>query len=69
MTENKFSFGKNALFDIDISSIIPNVLDEINKDDKIFYVKVYCKDKDEVKNILNIFEKLNIEKKRITISA
>jgi hypothetical protein len=37
--------------------------------DKLYYVKVNCKTKEEVVNIIKIFEKLNIDKRRIVISA
>ena len=69
MNEKNFSFGKDALFDVDIDTLIPDVLDETNADEKQFYVKVNCKTKDEVKEIIRIFEKMRIEKKRVVISA
>jgi hypothetical protein len=65
-------FSKNALFELCIDSIIPDELDAGGgvDVDKEFYVKVKCKNKEEVRHIIDVFEKkCNIERKRIVISA
>jgi len=69
--EKSISFGKNGLFEVDIESLIPDELDNknYNEKDKSFYVKVNCKNKEEVRNIIKVFEKLNIENERIVISV
>jgi len=69
MSENVVSFGNNALFDMDLDMLLPDELDVLSNDEKYLYVKVNCKTKEEVKEIINIFEKMKIEKKRIVISA
>ena len=69
MNEKSFSFGKGALFDVDIETLIPDVLDATDDEEKSFYVKVNCKTKDEVVKIVKVFEKLDIDKKRVVISA
>jgi len=69
MIEKSVSLGKDALFDVDINTLLPDVLDETNADDKQLYVKVNCKSKEEVCEIVRVFEKMKIEKKRVVISA
>lgn len=68
MTNEKSLLGKNALFDVDIEKFIPDVLDA-EDEEKSFYVKVNCKNKEEVVKIIKVFEKLDVDKKRIMISA
>ena len=70
LNENPISFGKNALFDVPLDSLMPDNLDDNFIKDKEYYVKVNCKNKDEVREIIKIIEKIGIiEKKRIVISA
>jgi hypothetical protein len=62
--EKSLSFGKNSLFEIDIETLIPDVLDAAREEEKEFYVKVRCKNKEEVRHIISILEKMGtIEKK------
>jgi hypothetical protein len=68
MSEKKFLFGENTLFD-DVETLIPDVLDAAGENKKPYYVKINCKTKNEVVEIIKVFEKLNIERKRIVISA
>jgi hypothetical protein len=69
MSENRFFFGKSALFDLDIETVIPDILDARDDEEKQYYVKVNCKTKEEVVRIIKYFEQLEIDKKRIVISA
>ena len=70
MNEKSLSFGKNALFEMDIDALIPNVLDATDGEKGGgFYVRVNCRSKGEVVDIVKVFEKMKIDKKRIVISA
>jgi hypothetical protein len=62
--EKSLSFGQNALFEVDIETLIPDVLDATEEVEKEFYVKVRCKNKGEVRHIISVLEKIRtIEKK------
>ena len=47
----------------------PNDLDNISEKSKALYVKVNCENTDQVKHIVSVLERNDIDKKQITISA